>query len=176
VELHGGRVHGASPGKGGGAIFTVTLPIAGARGHARGSEDSDPRSHSARLRGVRALVVDDDADFLDLAATMLREAGAEVRTAPSVVRATELLNSSWQPSVVLTDIAMPGEDGYMLLQAMRSAFSRRGVNVPIIAISAYGAQEDGARATRAGFDVYLAKPVDPVQLTSVVAEVTSRLA
>ena len=176
VELHGGRVRGASPGKGGGATFTVALPMRGVRGARRDEADADAVApvEPTALSGARVLLVDDDPDFIDLAAMMLRGAGAEVRTAPSVLRASAVLDSPWQPNVVVTDVAMPEEDGFVLLRTMRAAFSERGRRVPIIAISAYGAPEDHAKATRAGFDVYLQKPVDPLRLTSVVAEVIRR--
>jgi DNA-binding response OmpR family regulator len=104
---------------------------------------------------------------------MLRRAGAEVRTASSAWLAYEILDS-WRPTVVLTDLAMPGEDGFTLLRAIRSAFAGRVSNVPVIAVTAYGTPETRVRALQAGFDLYLTKPVDPLTLTAAVAEVASR--
>ena len=120
------------------------------------------------LKGARVLIVDDDPDFLDLSATILREAGAEVRAVSSAAHAHELVNS-WLPNVLLTDLAMPGEDGSMLASAMRTVFSQRRVDVSIIAVTAYGTPESRARAVLAGVDLYLTKPVEAVDLAGAVA-------
>jgi CheY-like chemotaxis protein len=93
-----------------------------------------------------------------------------VRAVSSAARA-HALAESWQPDVLLTDLAMPHEDGFMLAGAMRSLFSRRRARVSIIAVTAYGTAESRARAIQAGFDLYLTKPVDPVDLTGAVAGV-----
>jgi nitrogen-specific signal transduction histidine kinase/ActR/RegA family two-component response regulator len=169
VELHGGQVRAESPGKGKGATFTVSLPVGSVRGEGAG-RDGDPVVRLTTLGGVRVLLVDDDEEFLDLAGVALRQAGADVRTAPAAFRAYDLINA-WQPDVVLTDVAMPGEDGFMLLRVMQSTFSRRGVQVPVLAVTAYGTAETRARATEAGFARYLTKPVDPLELAAIVSEV-----
>ena len=106
-----------------------------------------------------------------MSAMVLRVAGAEVRTAAGPFGAYEVIRT-WQPAVVLTDLAMPGEDGFMLFRAMRTTFAERGVKVPIVAFTAYGTSENRTRALQAGFDLYLTKPIDPRRLTSAVAEVT----
>jgi PAS domain S-box-containing protein len=175
VELHGGRVHAESPGKGQGSTFTVTLPRAavteagGQEGQATTPVPADP------LSGVGVLVIDDDPDFLDLSATMLRHAGADVRTASSAARAYELVNS-WQPTVVLTDLAMPEEDGYTLLHVMRSMFAKRRLKAAIVAVTANGTPENRERAILEGFDRYLTKPVDPMELADIVANIARRSA
>jgi len=175
VELHGGRVVAESAGKGQGATFTVTLPLPTSHGTraAESGEDSADRDNGQLLRGARVLVVDDDPEFLELSAIVLRRAGAEVRAVSSAARAHELLDS-WLPRVVLTDLAMPDEDGFMLAAAMRTFFSRRSIPVAIIAVTAFGTPESRARATRAGFDLYLRKPVDPVDLAETVAKTIGR--
>jgi PAS domain S-box-containing protein len=171
VELHRGQVRAESRGKGHGTTMTVTLPRAavseadGQEGEARGTA---PGHH---LSGARVLVVDDDPEFLDLSATVLRHAGADVRTASSAYRAYELIDS-WEPTVVLTDLAMPEEDGFMLLHQMRAAFARRRLKVPIVAVTAYATPEHRERAVEAGFDRYLTKPVDPIELTDVLGKIT----
>jgi CheY-like chemotaxis protein len=119
------------------------------------------------------LVVDDDAEFLDLTAMTLRRAGAEVRAMSSAAQAYELV-SSWLPDVLLTDLAMPGEDGFMLGSAMRKIFSEKRAQVAIVAVTAYGTPDSRARAVLAGFDLYLTKPVDPVDLAGTVAGVIRR--
>jgi PAS domain S-box-containing protein len=171
VEHHGGGVRADSSGKGRGATFTVTLPLTAPRVDSRRLA-LNPGSPRAALEGVRVLVVDDDTESLDMAATMLRDAGADVRTASSAFRAHELIES-WRPGVVLTDLAMPGEDGFALLLTMRTAFAGGG-EVPVIAITAYGSPERQARALEAGFDRYLTKPIDPMELTTAVAAVARR--
>jgi CheY-like chemotaxis protein/two-component sensor histidine kinase len=177
VELHGGRVRAESAGKDCGSTFTVTLPVTRARGkpELEGEPGTVDESGSrAMLKGVRVLVVDDDPESLDVSAMVLRVAGAEVRTAAGPFGAYEVIQV-WQPNVVLTDLAMPGEDGFMLFRAMRATFAERGVKVAIVAFTAYGTTENRTRALQAGFDLYLTKPIDPRQLTNAVAEV-ARLA
>jgi len=165
VELHGGEVVAQSPGKGRGATFTVTLPMS--RQKREAAEDKQMPD------GARVLMVDDDPEFLDLTAMVLSRAGAEVRAVSSAAKAYELVNS-WLPNVVLADLAMPSEDGFMLCSAMRTIFSQRRAHVAIIAVTAYGTPDSRARATLAGFDLYLTKPVDPVDLAGAVAGVIRR--
>ena len=172
VEQHGGTVRAESPGKGGGATFTVTLPFAAPRTDVRRRSTLPLAAGVPALDGVRVLVVDDDLESLDMAATMLRDAGADVRAASSAFHAQELIDS-WRPAVVLTDLAMPGEDGFALLRALRTAFAG-STGVPVIAVTAYGTPERRAHALEAGFDRYLTKPIDPLELTSAVADVTRR--
>ncbi len=175
AEAHGGQVHAESPGKGHGSTFTVTLPCASSTEVERPHDQrvAEGMSGSLDLRGMRVLVIDDDSDSLDMSAMMLRLAGAEVRTASSAFLAHDIVNA-WQPNVVMTDLAMPGEDGFMVLAAMRATFTRRGARVPIIAVTAYGSLENRQRALEAGFDLYLTKPIDPTNLTSAVAKVVGR--
>jgi CheY-like chemotaxis protein len=132
---------------------------------------ADRGESRASLQGVRVLVVDDDVEYLDLSAMMLRDSGADVRTAESAFRAYQLIKE-WRPNVVLTDLAMPEEDGFMLLGALRTAFA--GYRVPIIAVTAFATPESRARALNAGFDLYLTKPIDPVLLTGAVADIAKR--
>ena len=172
VELHGGTVIAESEGKDQGATFTVSLPLLESarmlKALAGPSDASTPN-----LEGVRVLVVDDDAEFLDLCAMTLRRAGADVRTASSAARAQELIEL-WQPKVLLTDLAMPGEDGFTLANALRTSVSTKRIDLAIIAMTAYGTPETRARAVRAGCDLYLTKPIDPAGLAAAVAEVVRR--
>jgi PAS domain S-box-containing protein len=179
VELHGGTVVAESSGKGRGARFTVTLPLRTPRLklEAREGEQSptDGGTSGHALEGARVLLVDDDPEFLDLGAMILRRAGAEVRAVSAAARAHELVDS-WLPNVMLTDLAMPDEDGFMLVNAMRTVFSQRRADVPIIAVTAYGTPESRARVAAAGFDLCLTKPVDPIDLVEAVAGVIRRKA
>jgi PAS domain S-box-containing protein len=168
VELHGGQVVADSPGKDQGATFTVTLPLQtpGLKvpSHAEGPSPAD----GLTLKGVRVLVVDDDPDFLQLSATILRRAGAHVRAVSSAAVAHELVNT-WLPNVLLTDLAMPDEDGFTLATTMRTVFTQRSAEVSIVAVTAYETPESRARAALAGFDLYLTKPVEPADFARVVA-------
>ena len=170
VELHGGDVVAESAGKGLGSTFTVSLPLPAARPTPVARSTGNGRR---ALDGARVLVVDDDPEFLDLTAIVLRRAGAEVRTASSAARAHEVIEA-WRPDVVLTDLAMPGEDGITLGSAIRTIFAERNAAIAIVAVTAYATAESRARATRAGFDLYLTKPVDPAELASAVAGVLRR--
>ena len=175
VELHGGQVAAHSSGRNQGATFTVTLPLpASARTVVPpagvSAEGGDGRR---KLEGARILVVDDDLEFLDLSAMTLRHAGAEVRAVSSAARAQELVES-WLPDVLLTDLAMPGEDGFMLAGTMRALFRQRHARVSIIAVTAYATPESRSRAMQAGVDLYLTKPVDPMELAGTVAKAFRR--
>jgi PAS domain S-box-containing protein len=174
IEVHGGSVRADSAGKGQGTTITIVLPLASARAAGeRGAGDADGRALRGALHGVRVLLVDDDTESLEVTTAVLRDKGAEVRAVASAFRAHEMVET-WQPDVVLTDLAMPGEDGFMLVRALRTVFARRGVTVPMIAVTAYGSPESQARAIEAGFDLYLTKPIDPLQLASAVGTVAQR--
>jgi PAS domain S-box-containing protein len=171
VELHGGDVTAESAGKDRGSTFTVTLPLSASRPDPEAAQTKRASASRRReLDGARVLVVDDDPEFLDLTTMILRRAGAEVRAASSAARAYELVDS-WLPDALLTDLAMPGEDGFTLGTAMRTMFARRRAEVAIVAVTAYGTPESRARAAQAGFDLYLTKPIDPLDLPSAVAGV-----
>jgi PAS domain S-box-containing protein len=172
VELHGGTVAAESAGKDRGATFTVTLPASRSR-RTREAGGSAGADGGPTLDGARILLVDDDADFLELAAMILLRAGADVRAVSSAARARDLV-TSWMPNVLLTDLAMPGEDGFTLAGAMRMIFTQRRVPLSIIAVTAFGTPESRARAILAGFDHYLTKPIDPERLAAAVADVLQR--
>jgi len=172
VELHGGTVTAESAGKGQGATFTVTLPVGVSTRLEAPHAPSSPNG-GGRLDGARVLVVDDDPEFLDLSALILRREGAQVRSVSSAPRAYEIVKD-WVPDVLFTDLAMPGEDGFMLASAMRRIFAERRLPVSIIAVTAYGTPESRARALVAGFARYLTKPVDPDELVDAVAKVIRR--
>jgi CheY-like chemotaxis protein len=125
-----------------------------------------------RLDGLRAVVVDNDADALGLAEAVLAGAGAEVRTCLGAAEAFDILRR-WRPDVLLSDIEMPGEDGYSLVRKVRSLAAAEGGSTPAIALTAYGRPQDRQRALEAGFSVHVPKPVDPAELTAIVAGVTA---
>jgi CheY-like chemotaxis protein len=184
VELHGGTVEASSLGEGQGATFTVKLPVA----IARAGDGDETRSLRARvhpaaaaavstlgpsLRGLRILVVDDDRDGLDLVAAMLINGGAEVRTCPSVAEGLEALQT-WRPDVLISDIEMPGEDGYSFIRRVRAIDDVKIARTPAVALTAYGRVEDRRRTLAAGYSMHVPKPVDPAELTTIVAGLAGR--
>jgi len=176
VQLHGGSVEAASEGKGQGATFTVRLPLLRDDSDA---EDIFPlrpalsgdRFHPApTLKGVQVLVVDDDLDARDAIAMTLEQCGACVHAVGSAAEAMESLERD-PPDVLLSDIAMPGTDGYALLgQALERL---RGSRIAAAALTAYAGAEDRRRALAAGFQAHLAKPVEPDELVAAVAKLAS---
>ena len=179
VELHGGSVTAESAGEGKGATFRVKLPLVAAL-----ASSQDDRAHpTARqpvsayqgpsLRGLRVLVVDDDPDALDLIATILRRAEAETQLCSSPPEALAMLRS-WKPHVLVSDIEMPGEDGYSLIRKVRELGGSDGGQTPAVALTAYGRPEDRVRSLSAGFSMHVAKPVDPVELGVIVANLAGR--
>jgi len=124
---------------------------------------------SSALDGVRVLIVDDQADTREVLSVLLAGAGAEVRTSASAAEALATL-ARWQPDVLLADIAMPGEDGYALLSAVRSLAPTRGGEIPALALTAYAHPQDRERALAAGFHDYIAKPFEPPALVAAIAK------
>ena len=179
VELHGGSVTAHSAGEGKGATFTVKLPLVVAlvpskdeRAHPTAGQPV-PAYHGPSLRGLRILVVDDDPDALDLIATILRRAEAEPMLCSSPPEALAALRS-WKPHVLVSDIEMPGEDGYSLIRKVRELAGPDGGQIPAVALTAYGRPEDRVRSLSAGYSMHVAKPVDPVELGVVVANLAGR--
>jgi CheY-like chemotaxis protein len=117
-----------------------------------------------RLDGANVLLVDDERDSNEVVAALLESCGATVRLAGSVAHARTVL-AGWSPDLVVTDIGMPGEDGFALLATLRDT----GAAVPAVALTAYASRDDRIRLLAAGFQAHLAKPVDPVELVTVVA-------
>jgi len=179
VELHGGSVTAQSAGEGKGATFTVKLPLVVAlvrsteeRAHPTAGQPV-PAYHGPSLRGLRVLVVDDDPDALDLIATILRRAEAEPMLCSSPPEALAALRS-WKPHVLVSDIEMPGEDGYALIRKVRELAGSDGGQIPAVALTAYSRPEDRVRSLSAGYSMHVAKPVDPVELGVIVANLAGR--
>jgi CheY-like chemotaxis protein/anti-sigma regulatory factor (Ser/Thr protein kinase) len=180
VELHGGRVAAHSAGAGQGATFIVSLPLAIAQVPA----ELIPRQHpttapvvtlplTVPLEDLRVLVVDDDPDALRLTSAILGQAGALVQTSRTAQEGLEKLQN-WRPHVLISDIEMPGEDGYALIQKVRALDSLRGGKTPAIALTAYGRVEDRLRTISAGYNMHVPKPVEPAELSALVASLAGR--
>ncbi len=179
-ELHGGAVRAKSPGENQGTTFTIVLPVAvlhpestqPERRHPGGPGGGTMVSTLPRLDKLSVLVVDDEEDARNLLAIVLAKAGASVRTAGSVKAALQL----WQeavPQVLISDIGMPGEDGYSLIRAIRALPQEQGRHVPAIALSAYTRTEDRIKAVSAGFQMHLAKPADALELLTMVSSLVA---
>ena len=180
AELHGGTVVGYSAGEDRGATFTVTLPLASSDAPEKLPSREQPAFTAVdtnptlvRLDGVRVLVTDDDREGAALTEAILTRTGAEVRTCHSAAAAMDLLRQ-WRPDVLLFDIEMPGEDGYSLIGKVRALAAETGGATPAIALTAYGRPPDRVRSLMAGFNVYVSKPVDPGELTGIIASVMSK--
>ena len=173
VDLHGGRVRAASEGPGRGATFVVELPIAILSSEAGATPEASAATGALPLQSVRVLLVDDDADGLDLTTVMLTNSGAQVKTAVSVAAALDVLES-WPADVLVSDIEMPREDGYELLRRIRAKERGGRTRLPALALTAYGRPEDRRRTLAAGFNLHLAKPIDPSELVLAVANLVGR--
>jgi len=196
VELHGGRVDAESPGVNCGATFTVTLPelaaafegfgvatVSGGEEQAATPAPAGILASTAAAAAVAAVdlgrlkivVVDDEPDTREILSEILHAAGATVATAGSLAEVLALCDH-FRPDLLISDIAMPGGDGYALVRQLRRRGPRRGGWVPAIAVSAHAREEDRRRALAAGFVRYVTKPVEPTDLLTAVREVAAGLA
>ena len=185
VELHGGTVKVASAGKGHGATFTVRLPAGAAAAASLLAADPEAASTAvipqatpaqasgphglggeSQLAGLRVLVVDDEPDARELLTALLEHHGARVATASCVAEALATVVA--EPfDVLVSDIGMPGDDGYELVERLR-ALDHAARATPALALTGFARPEDGARAAAAGFDAHMSKPVDPVALVDAL--------
>ncbi len=178
IELHGGRIAAHSAGEGQGATFCINLPVmvvhstvAADRVHPR--TPAAPAIGHPSLDGITVLAVDDESDARDLIRRVLAECGATVLLASSAAEALDLVNRC-RPDMILSDIGMPGEDGYAFIAKVRALPTDKGGRTPAAALTAFARAEDRTRAPRAGYQTHVAKPVDPTELTAVVASLATR--
>jgi signal transduction histidine kinase/CHASE1-domain containing sensor protein/ActR/RegA family two-component response regulator len=174
VEIHGGTIRADSVGEGRGATFTIRLPLVESASATTSFIDQHKLTRSTQLlSGVNVLIVDDDSDTLKLMTTALTKRQANVTAVSSAGEAIQAIARK-RPDVLVSDIAMPDEDGYGLIEKVRSLENGETENIPAVAISAYAKEEDRRRALSAGFQIYLAKPVELTELISVVARAAKR--
>jgi signal transduction histidine kinase/ActR/RegA family two-component response regulator len=181
VELHGGTAHADSRGEDLGATFTINLPIAQPTERPETPERSatSPVNREAEtalptalptvsLEGVRVLLVDDDKDSIQILTVMLTQARATVQSAASVAEALAML-VWYNPDVLVSDLAMPGEDGYTLIRKVRALEARNRRQIPAVALSAYVRMENRQLALNAGYNLFVAKPIDQNTLITAIA-------
>jgi len=172
VEAHGGTVKGESAGPGQGSTFTVSLPLmAIGRIVDATKEDAPSAQRYLSIESLRVLVVDDEPDSNESVRTLLASYGADVRVAESATQALDVV-AKWVPDVVVTDIGMPGMDGYGLLKRIRERDPHER-QMPVIALTAFAGIDERVRLLSAGFQMHVAKPVDPNELLAVIANVVA---
>ncbi|MBW4518294.1 MAG: PAS domain S-box protein [Scytolyngbya sp. HA4215-MV1] len=185
IELHGGSIQAASAGIGQGATFMINLPTTIFRPEPTDIErvhpivsDTIPLMDAPRLEGLKVLIVDDETDARELLGTLLRESGAMVTAVASAREAFSTLTQSsfdQRPDLLVSDIGMPEEDGYMLIRQIRALAPEQGGRIPAIALTAYARTEDRIKALAAGFQSHVPKPVEPAEFIAVVANLLNRL-
>jgi PAS domain S-box-containing protein len=184
VELHGGTVTAESAGAGHGATFIVRLPLS-----EKGEDLIIPTSSLSAvenaiskeilidapdIRGLRVLIVDDDTDTLEVLRVVLKQYGAQVRIAVSTADALEVFHE-WKPDVLISDLGMPAEDGYALIGKIRALPPEQGGSIPAAALTAYVSEKDRLKSLSSGYQIHIAKPVDPTTIAAAVAEIKSKV-
>jgi signal transduction histidine kinase len=175
VEAHGGTVNAESPGADMGATFTVRLPISRPKTITPPKPlPTVPKNDIRKLTGLGILVIDDEPDAREILEEVLTLAGATIKTAADAGEALRIL-SDFIPDVIISDLAMPGEDGLSLMRKIRARAPDRVANIPAIALTAYTRTEDRVQALNAGFQLHVPKPVDPTELVATVASLRTLL-
>lgn len=167
TEMHGGTIRAESPGLGLGATFTVTLPLLTATSETTGELVLVGPTYN--LQGIKVLIVDDEQDNLTLLTFILEDVNATVAAVTSARQALEIF-SQFNPDVLISDIGMPEIDGYAFIQQVQALLSESGKTILTIALTAYAGEVNSKQALEAGFQIHLAKPVDPIEVVTAVAE------
>ena len=185
VELHGGTITATSAGEGQGSTFTITLPLHNTLVVRNATEkpaliintaDSIDPSTYPSLAGLRVLIVDDEPDIRQLFQIILTDQGVEVTEATSAQEALSLIiTHPGEYDILLSDVGLPGEDGYSLIRQIRQLNKKSGGQIPAAALTAYAGEAEVRAALAAGFQIHLAKPIEAKQLLSVVARLSGRM-
>jgi signal transduction histidine kinase/DNA-binding response OmpR family regulator len=181
VQLHQGTVEVESKGSGQGSTFTVSLPLSSAAAVAdlhraavmEGEGNGLPDGLSELLEGLKILVVDDELDSRELITAILTRCGSDVRCSESAAEAIRAIRQ-WKPDLLVSDIGMPNEDGYSLIQKLRKMRSKWARDLPAVALTAYATVEDRERTLNAGFQLHVSKPIEPEALVRSIAAVVGR--
>ncbi|MGA9770461.1 MAG: CHASE3 domain-containing protein [Blastocatellia bacterium] len=184
VEMHGGTIRADSPGVDQGATFTVMVPLRGVRSLDASGGAGLERVHPTAgydlqfenlfsLDGLRILAVDDQSDTLEMIKAVLTQCGAEVQTVTSAGEAFEVLQD-WKPDLLISDIGMPGEDGFELIGRIRALKPEEGGLIPAVALTAYARVEDRVKTLSAGYQMHVPKPVEPAELATIIASLAGR--
>jgi CheY-like chemotaxis protein len=179
VELHGGTVQADSEGEGKGATFTIKLPVITHQQSisAASTISADgilPHKNLHGLQDVRVLVVDDEPDARDLISAVLIQKGAEVRACACVAEGLKEV-FAWKPTVILCDIGMPQSDGYDFIRKVREWEVDSGSHIPAVAVTAFAREQDRLKAIASGYQMHIPKPIEPTQLTAVVASLAGKI-
>lgn len=173
VELHGGTISATSQGISTGSTFSVKLPFCKQSDFLPENKSNTEFASNLGITGLQVLIVDDEADARELLKIVLEQAGANVTAASSVSEAVNLIEQL-QPDILLSDIGMPEEDGYSLIQKTKHLKTKSGKQIPAAAITAYAREEDQLKALQAGFQTHLSKPIDPSHLITIVTTLAGR--
>jgi PAS domain S-box-containing protein len=177
IELHGGELRAESKGLGQGAAFTVRLPLMSAQRPLETQQSIHPASggneKAPSLKGLRVLLVDDEESAREVVSLILSQADAQVRTAESAAAALNILDQ-WRPDILVSDVGMPQVDGYDLIRLIRARPAESGGSIPAAALTAYARTEDRLRVLSAGYQTHVQKPVQPIELITVVASLARR--
>ena len=182
VELHGGSVTADSPGKDQGATFTIKLPLMVTHAKTSGEQRVHPMVEgelalhfqpSAPLEGMKVLIVDDEPESLLVLSTLLTHSGAYIKTAISAEEGFAQVKE-WRPDVIVSDIGMPGEDGYSFIKRVKTWMRETGAWIPAVALTAYARSEDRMKALAAGYQIHVPKPVEPAELITVLLSLVER--
>jgi CheY-like chemotaxis protein len=174
VELHGGTVSAHSDGVKKGATFTATFPLLSDRTEPVAvAQYEQPSTDSHSLDGLRVLLVDDEPEAREVISTVITRTGAEVKACTSAHEALAKL-MEWKPDVILSDIAMPDEDGYSFIGRVRSLPHDKGGDTPAAALTAYARDVDRRQALDAGYQMHIAKPIGASQLVTMIARLAGR--
>jgi signal transduction histidine kinase/DNA-binding response OmpR family regulator len=180
LELHDGDIEVQSEGRDKGATFIVSLPLAPAKSAAienaraaAAESNGTPNGFSNLLKGLRILVVDDEADSRDLVTAILTRCGCKVKCCQSAAEALKTFRE-WKPDLLVSDIGMPQEDGYALIKKLRKLRLKLAREIPAIALTAYATDDDRARTLSAGFQMHVSKPIEPEALVRIIADAAGR--